>query len=121
MKDLTGCSEDSAEVTTNGGPSVEHTMCKAEVDNNGMNSKCENINDSGSGSGNSANVSPTQLSENVRDSILSSYKSESDEDTETEATNTTQNKLHCKIVTAFTRAFAKQNIHFENGKSMWMY
>jgi hypothetical protein len=30
-------------------------------------------------------------------------------------------EMHCKIVNAFTKAFAKQNVHFEKGISIYLF
>jgi len=83
-------------------------------------SECETINDSGNVNG--VILSSCNKISNGQDTHNPPIVSDSEEDSSGAScvmrlpSDLQSNGTQCKIVTAFTRAFAKQNIHFEKGK-----
>jgi hypothetical protein len=78
---------------------------------NNRSSECETLVHS-TGNGNNCN----STSSSGQDNCCVVSDSEDDSSTPVPGLTSQQGDMHCKIVTAFTRAFAKQNIHFEKGK-----
>ncbi|OXA56826.1 kazrin isoform X3 [Folsomia candida] len=111
MKDFTHSDlNTSVEVANSAVSEEQHIPVIGELEDRSNGNKCEIENGA-------SNVSPSLTDATISaDNSICTYKSESDEDAETtEPTMSAhQGKINCKIVTAFTRAFAKQNIHFEN-------